>query len=133
MRSNTTTYKIKKELSSIPEGEVFNYSRFLFENDNELAVIKALSRFVEKGDIIRAEKGRYYKPRKTRFGTLRPAENEIIKALTYKDNKPVGYLTGLSLYNRLGLTTQVSNVLTIARNSRLPVKELNGYRIKFTT
>src|SRR5205814_2219711 len=81
----------------------------------------------------RIEKGKYYKPRQTRYGTLRPSENEIIKSLTFKNNQLVGYLTGTTLYSQLGLTNQVSNTLTIASPSRLPTKELNGYRIKFVT
>jgi hypothetical protein len=35
------------------------------------------------------------------------------------------------LYNQWGLTTQVPNKLTIARRSRLPEKEIEGYKIKF--
>ena len=37
------------------------------------------------------------------------------------------------MYNRMGLTTQVSNVLVIARNGMLPDKEINGYKIKFVS
>lgn len=127
------TTKIKRTLSNIPEGEVFGYRRFAVDNEKEPAVIKALSRLVQSGDIIRMEKGKYYKPRQTKYGSLRPPESEIIKSLTTKNNQLVGYLTGTALYNQLGLTTQVSNTLTIARTNRLPDKELNGYRIKFVT
>lgn len=129
----STAYSIRKTLSSIPEGEVFSHARFSSKNKNDQAVIKALGRLVKRGQILRAEKGKYYKPRNTRFGILRPEEGEVIRSLTLKNNKPIGYLTGMSLYNRLGLTTQVSNVLTIARNSRLPDKELSGYKIRFVT
>lgn len=79
----------------------------------------------------RMEKGKFYKPKNTRFGTLRPSEEEIIKTLTRKGSKTIGYLTGNSLYNRLGLTTQVPSLLTIARKTRLPNKEISGYKVKF--
>jgi hypothetical protein len=125
--------QIKRLISNIPEGEIFDYRRFNTENQKEQAVIKTLSRLVKSGDITRMEKGKYYKPRQTRFGSIRPSENEIIKSLTIKNNQPVGYLTGTALFNQLGLTTQVSNTLTIASSSRLPPKELNGYKIKFVT
>ena len=36
------------------------------------------------------------------------------------------------MYNRWGLTNQVPNTLTIARRTRLPEKDLSGYKIKFT-
>src|SRR5437016_1621612 len=46
-------------------------------------------------------------------------------------NKTVGYLTGITAYNRLGLTNQVSNTLVIARNNMQPVQQRGGYRVKF--
>jgi len=45
----------------------------------------------------------------------------------------VGYVTGTAQYNRLGLTTQVSDVIVIARNTRLPEKDVNGYKVRFVT
>lgn len=131
MSNGSVANTIKRGLSAIAEGEVFNYTRFPINKDNDQAVVKALSRLVKKGEIVRVEKGKYYKPRQTRFGVLRPGENEIIKTVTVKGNQQVGYLTGIALYNRLGLTTQVSNVLVIARNGRLPIKEINGYKVRF--
>lgn len=64
---------------------------------------------------------------------LRPEENEIIKIVTQQGNQQIGYLSGVPLYNRMGLTTQVSNSLIIARNGRLLAKEINGYKIKFVS
>lgn len=133
MKTVSVANTIKRKVSSIQAGEVFNYSSFLGNKNNEQAVVKALSRLAKKGEIVRLEKGKYYKPRQTRFGVLRPSEDEIIKTVTQKGNQQVGYLTGIPSYNRLGLTTQVSNVLVIARNGRLPVKEINGYKVKFVT
>ncbi|RYY39021.1 MAG: hypothetical protein EOO08_12150 [Chitinophagaceae bacterium] len=127
------SYRVKRSLSSIPDGEVFNYRRFASQIESEQAIVQALSRLSKKGEIVRLGKGQYYKPRKTRFGTLRPSESEIVNTFTRKGDSQVGYLTGLALYNQLGLTTQVSNTLVIARTSRLPEKEVNGYKIKFVT
>jgi hypothetical protein len=131
MGRESIAYKVKRSLREIPEGEVFDYRRF--DWGNEQAVLRTLSRLVQKGDLLRMEKGKYYKPRKSRFGTLRPAEQEVIKTQTRKNDAVVGYLTGVALYNQLGLTTQVSNQLAIVRNSKLPDKEINGYRLKFVT
>jgi hypothetical protein len=55
----------------------------------------------------------------------------IVKILTLRRGKIEGYLTGNALYNQWGLTTQVPNKLTIARRSRLPEKEISGYKINF--
>ena len=43
----------------------------------------------------------------------------------------MGYVTGLTAYNALGLTSQVSNTLMIARRSLQPDKALNGYNIRY--
>lgn len=122
---------VKSELRKIKEGEVFGYQRFTVSGKEELALAKTLSRLSKQGEIKRISKGRYYKPRKTSFGILRPSEGEIIKTQLYKNGKRIGYLTGSALYNQLGLTTQVPNTLVIARNAIQPPREINGYRIKY--
>ena len=124
--------QVFRKLRDIPEGEVFNYT-ILAEGTTEMtALATILSRLTAKGELERLTKGVYFKPKKTLFGTTRPLEDEIIKSVTVKDKKVKGYLTGLALYNRLGLTTQVSNVLTIAVNNILPVKKVRGYKIKYS-
>lgn len=42
------------------------------------------------------------------------------KDLLEENGKIIGYLTGLSIYNQLGLTTQVSNTLQIGKNQIRP-------------
>lgn len=127
----TATQKIKRTLASVSEGEVLDYGRFSVGEGQGYALTKALSRLAKSGEIVRLEKGKYYKPRQTKFGAVRPPEAQVVKALSIKNDRPVGYITGTTLYNSLGLTTQVSNVLEIARSTRLPEKDLLGYKIRF--
>lgn len=128
LKTTSIANKIQRQVVNLPEGKVFT---LVIEGQSELAYFKALSRLVQSGVLVRLEKGKYYKPKTTRFGSIRPPESEIIKALTQKGGKITGYLTGNALYNRWGLTTQVPNTLSIARRTRLPEKELSGYKIKF--
>lgn len=123
---------IVNEIRAIPEGVVFDYSFFNVPKSAELALAKTLSRLVEANTIERVAKGKYYKPRNTAFGQLKPAEDEIIKAVTQKAGKITGYLTGQALYNRMGLTTQVPNIITIATNQVLPPKQIGAYKIKYS-
>jgi hypothetical protein len=47
------------------------------------------------------------------------------------DGKTIGYLTGYSIYNQLGLSTQISNTIQIARNEIRPSLNRGSYSIKF--
>lgn len=100
------------------------------EVDTREAVIKALNRLVESGRISKLSKGKYYKPEKTPFGVLMPSQEEVVKDLLLEDGKVVGYLTGLSIYNRLGLTAQVGNTIEVGRNDVRSSFKRERYRIK---
>lgn len=72
------------------------------------------------GLIAKWSKGKFYKPRQTVFGRLEPAQEEVIRDLLERNGETIGYLTGLSIYNRLGLTTQISNVIQIGNRISSP-------------
>ncbi|MEZ4691705.1 MAG: hypothetical protein R3A12_16730 [Ignavibacteria bacterium] len=83
------------------------------------------------GKIAKLAKGKFYKPEDTAFGKLQPGQKQIVKDLLESDGKPVGYLTGYSIYNQLGLTTQVSNTIQIGKNEIRPAFKRNLYTISF--
>ena len=122
---------ISQNLKSIPAGSVFTYMRFLREKSEKEAAIKALNRKVQAGELAKLSKGRYYKPEKTVFGTLSPSQEEVVKDLLWKGSERVGYLTGLSVYNKLGLTTQVGNTIQIGKNDIRPAFNRGKYKIAF--
>ena len=131
MSSISISTRISNTIGTYSPGSIFTYSDFNFPKEKALALAKSLSRLAEKGDIVRIGKGKYYKPRKTTFGNIKPDENQIIKLFTEKNDTKVGYLSGVNAFNRLGLTTQLSNVIVIATSNPQPEKEMSGYRIKF--
>jgi hypothetical protein len=112
-------------------GYVFTYADFHAEVKKKEAVIKALNRMVEAGEIARLSKGRYYKPENTRFGALAPVQEQVVKDLLEEDRKTLGYLTGYSIYNKLGLTTQLSNTIQIGKNEVRPAFKRERYKIAF--
>lgn len=95
------------------------------------AAIKALNRLVKSGKLKKLSKGRYYKPETTPFGELLPEPEQLVKDLLEEDGKIVGYLTGYSIYNRLGLTTQVSPIIQIGKNEVRPRFKRKQYTISF--
>ena len=114
-----------------PRGYVFTYSDFNTEASQKEAVIKALNRLVKSGKIAKLSKGKYYKPEITPFGILLPEQKQVVKDLLEDNGKIIGYLTGYSIYNQLGLTTQVSNTIQIGKNDIRPGFKRERYTISF--
>jgi hypothetical protein len=110
------TEYITVTIDRLPKGYIFAYKDFIGEVNNKEAIIKALNRMANSGKIAKVSKGKYYKPESTVFGKLEPNQYQIVKDLLEKRGKIVGYLTGYSIYNQLGLSTQVSNTIQIGKN-----------------
>ena len=118
-------------IDRLPRGYVFTYADFVTDVNQKEAVIKALNRMVAAGKIAKLSKGKYYKPENTPFGALQPPQEQIVKDLLEENGKITGYLTGYSIYNRLGLTTQVSNTIQIGKNQIRPAFKREHYTISF--
>lgn len=132
VKTQSLSRSIANRVTKIPEGEVFDYKYFDLPPANEAALAQALSRLSKKGVIERIAKGKFYKPRNTQFGKIKPMEDEVIRAVTYRGGKLIGYLTGVTQYNKMGFTMQVPNVLVIGTNHVLPAKKINNYKIKYS-
>ncbi|MDD3907691.1 MAG: DUF6088 family protein [Bacteroidales bacterium] len=122
---------ISLTIDRLPKGYVFTYVDFPAEVNQKEAVIKALNRMVATGKIAKLSKGKYYKPEATPFGNLQPDQSQVVKDLLEENGKTVGYLTGYSIYNSLGLTTQLSNVIQIGKNVVRPAFKRGQYTISF--
>ncbi|MCK4920702.1 MAG: hypothetical protein KAS71_06635 [Bacteroidales bacterium] len=119
------------KINRFKSGYVFTYDDFDLPVNKIQALKKILSRLVASGKIARLAKGQFYKPEDSIFGMLRPTEYQVVKDLLEEENKIIGYLTGLSIYNRLSLTTQVSNTIQIGTNKERKTKTRGKYRIRF--
>ncbi len=126
-----TTEYIRNKIDRLPKGYIFTYEDFNIDAKKKEAIIKALNRMADSGKIEKLSKGKYFKPEKTPFGTLQPNQEQIVKDLLNEDGKVVGYLTGYSIYNTLGLTTQVSNIIQIGKNQTRPKFKRERYTISF--
>lgn len=122
---------IANSIDRLPKGYVFTYADFMGEVKSKEAVIKALNRMALSGKINKLSKGKYFKPEKTTFGELAPPQFQIVKDLLEDEGKVIGYLTGYSVYNQLGLTTQVSNLIQIGKNEIRPAFKRGRYKISF--
>ncbi len=126
-----TTEYLKNNIDRFPKGYVFTCSDFIDKVKSKEALIKALNRLAASGRIVKLAKGRYYKPEQSPFGELPPNQNQVVKDLLERNGKVIGYLTGLSTYNSLGLTIQVGNVIQIGRNEIRSSFKRGRYAISF--
>ena len=120
------TQNIQKQISKLADGTTFKYEQLDIEPQEFSASAKAIERLIAKGVIKRISTGVFYKPKKTVFGELKPNEEEILKPYLFEKGKRIAYITGTSLYNRLGLTTQIpKNIKIASRDKRITVSNGN--------
>ena len=122
----TISKKVEVIIQEIPEGQTFGYKDFDIINSSYMTIAKALERLVKKKVIKKISKGIFYRPEKTVFGELKPNQAEILKPYLFEKGKRIAYITGIALYNQLGLTTQIPNEYKIASlNKRIYVNRIN--------
>lgn len=126
-----TTEIITSRLDRLPKGYVFSYTDFSLKTDLKEALIKALNRLAATGKIAKLSKGKFYKPEQSPFGELPPPLQQVVKDLLERRGKLEGYLTGLSVYPQLGLSTQISNTIQIGKNETRPAFNRGRYTISF--
>ena len=81
---------------------------------SEATYYKTLERMCKSGKLAKVAKGTYYLPKKSVFGDVPISEREIITAFT---KEGTGTVIGYSLYNHLGLTTQIPKTTEILSSS----------------
>ncbi len=126
-----TTEYITNKINRFSKGYVFTYKDFSDEVKNKEAIIKSLNRMAVAGKINKLSKGKYYKVETTIFGDLLPKQKQIVKDLLEKNGRTIGYITGYSSYNELGLTTQISNTIQIGKNEIRTSFKRGIYKISF--
>jgi len=129
----TVSKRIDQRIQQLQAGTTFDYQMLLVEREEYAAATKALERLIKKEIIKRVSSGIFYKPKETVFGTLKPNEEELLKTYLFENGKRIAYITGHSLYNRMGLTTQVPKTIKIAsRDKRIyaSVGTLKGKPVK---
>ena len=116
--------QIRKYIEKLSIGKTFGYADLGIAQEKYVSAAKALERLQTKGVIKKISKGKFYKPEQTVFGELKPNYYEQLRPYLYENGKRIAYVTGVSLYNQMGLTTQVANQIKIASyNKRIYIKQ----------
>lgn len=114
----TTTGKIQTKIKKLPKGKSFGYADLGIAKNDYLTAAKVLERMQAKGVIRKLSKGVFYKPEKTVFGELKPGYREQLRPYLFDIGKRIAYETGFTLYNRMGLTTQLPFRVKVASRSK---------------
>lgn len=117
---------------SLPIDTVFTISDLQLPTDWWETTRVKLGRMVSHGILKKIGKGRFYLPQPTIFGEISPQPEEMVKDLLVKDGRPVGYITGYSRWNQMGLTSQISNIIQIGTNQPKRNLQRGGYSVRFT-
>jgi hypothetical protein len=110
--------KIASQIKRFPLGKTFGYKDLNITKDQYVTAAKALERLQRKGIIKKVANGKFYKPEDTVFGELKPSEYELLKPYLFEGRRRIAYITGASLYNKMGLTRQVASKIKIASRGR---------------
>lgn len=122
--------EVERIISQLKEGAILKYEDIPLYGENPGAVVAAVCRIARGRKIVRFARGQFYKPRQTIFGTARPKDVDILKSYMVSGKKQVGYITGLALYNKWGLTTQIPSVVEIATTGKRKTPNIVGLKIK---
>lgn len=127
----TIAKKIRNEISALPKDYVFGIKDLCCDASTRQAASRALQRMASQGEITKLSNGRYYKPRQTMFGELKPSPAQIAKEFLVKEGRIIGYLTGGNAFSQLSLTTQISSEIQIGtKKYRRPLRR-GDFKISF--
>jgi hypothetical protein len=93
------------------------------------AIATTLSRLARKRMLQRIRRGVYYRPDTTVLGETQPDPHAALDA-TLRRNRVRGVSTDLEAWRRLGLTTQVTAVPTIATPRRHRLASVAGHPVR---
>jgi hypothetical protein len=121
--------KITRDFVTNIEGaKLFTYDDIPCLNKTSAAI--ELSRLFKKGVIKKVSKGKFYKPKIRVFGEVALNTNDKIRSYL-KSVDGNSYETGSNSFRQLGLTTQIANETTIARNGAYRKVKIDNINLKF--
>lgn len=110
--------EVREKIESYPLRELIIANKFLIEklpNVPANTYYKSIERMRKKGELEWLAKGVYCRPKVTRFGKILAGEENILNYYIGKENY-TGVVIGYRLYNKYGITTQVSKSVKIYSN-----------------
>jgi len=95
---------LKDIIGNLPEGSIV--FRTDFPQYHSEFVGNVLSAMVDENNLTKIAQGIYLKPRRSRFGAIKPSAYQVAESVARRDNAEI-LPTGETALNELGLSTQV--------------------------
>ncbi|MCM8731977.1 DUF6088 family protein [Hephaestia sp. GCM10023244] len=114
--------------ASLPEGGALS-AKGLLHLGARPAVDQALSRLVRRGHLLRAGRGLYTRPIRTRFGSRPPTLETLVEGLARAKGETL-VPHGAAAANALGLTTQVPVRTVYLTSGRTRTLQLGAQQIE---
>lgn len=121
--------KIRERVKGISEGKIITLQSFS-KSLSKQAVVLGLSRLYQEGVLAKLEKGKYYRPKKSIFGLIGPSEDEIVNTLL-DEMKGDAYVSGGAIFNKMGLTTQISNEIVVVGGKYNRKKKIGNLNVRY--
>ncbi len=118
VKTMTSSAIVREKLMAHRQNELIMasrlYKRELLGRVSEDSFYKTIERMCKAKELVKISKGTYYLPKVGKYGVIPPSESEIVSAFTANNR---GVVVGYSLYNMLGLTTQIAKSIAVISNS----------------
>lgn len=128
----TARQKMLNRLQKLEPGSLVRYRDFADLGIAPGTVAVTLSRLRQTGVVQQVTKGTYRLPLQSRFGPVPVSEQQVMQVLLQTSGKQLrGYPTGVTAFNRLGLTTQVAQEIEIATPRPGRPRKVGNVRVRF--
>ena len=122
---------IVSRINKMRTGYIFTSSDFTDIVKDPSVLSRTLSALVKSGKIRKLGKGRFDKPRQTILGVMPPSVDWMVQEFLMDGKRIIGYMSGQTAFQILGLSTQISSVYTIGSNTYRRAVKRGGYTIRF--
>lgn len=122
---------ILSRINKMRTGYIFTSSDFSDIVKDPAMLSRAFSSLVKSGKIRKIGKGRFDKPKQTMLGIMPPSVDWMVQEFLMDGKRIIGYMSGQTAFQVLGLSTQISSVYTIGSNTYRRAVKRGGYTIRF--
>ena len=125
-RQKSIATEVKRRIGRQSNKAIWSYRDF--SDLDSTAVAAILSRLAKSGELRRVRKGIYHRSRNTAFGPTRANPASVADSV-FRGRHSIPTRG----YNRLGLTTQISNEMQRAVDRPMRIKSIRGIKIRTVT